>query len=255
MYSGAITDYIDVAQLVLYAFWIFFAGLIYYLHQENKREGYPLETDPPSPGYFEGFPRIPDPKTYLLPHGGTFTAPDYKRDTRPINATPIAGFPGAPLEPNGDPMLAGVGPGSWAERADVPDLTWEGAVKIVPLRVATDCSVEERDPDPRGMSVVGADGAKGGTVVDVWVDRAEFLVRYLELETAGKRRVLLPINFAKVHGGRGEVSVRSILGGQFEAVPGLRKPDEVTFLEEEKIMAYFGAGTLYAEPSRAEPIF
>jgi photosynthetic reaction center H subunit len=42
METGAITSYIDVAQVVLYAFWIFFAGLIYYLHQEDKREGYPL---------------------------------------------------------------------------------------------------------------------------------------------------------------------------------------------------------------------
>ena len=28
METGAITSYIDVAQVVLYAFWIFFAGLI-----------------------------------------------------------------------------------------------------------------------------------------------------------------------------------------------------------------------------------
>ena len=40
---GSITGYIDVPQLVLYAFWIFFAALIYYLRQEDKREGYPLE--------------------------------------------------------------------------------------------------------------------------------------------------------------------------------------------------------------------
>ena len=31
MGTGAITQNIDIAQLVLYAFWIFFAGLIYYL--------------------------------------------------------------------------------------------------------------------------------------------------------------------------------------------------------------------------------
>ena len=38
MSTGAITHYIDVAQLTLYVFWIFFAGLVYYLHRENKRE-------------------------------------------------------------------------------------------------------------------------------------------------------------------------------------------------------------------------
>ena len=42
---GAITQYIDVAQILLYAFWIFFAGLIIYLRREDKREGYPLESD------------------------------------------------------------------------------------------------------------------------------------------------------------------------------------------------------------------
>jgi hypothetical protein len=26
-------------------------------------------------------------------------------------------------------------------------------------------------------------------------------------------------------------------------------------LEEEKIMAFYGAGTLYADPERAEPLF
>ena len=45
MSTGAITPYIDVAQIALYAFWVFFAGLIYYLHREDKREGYPLESD------------------------------------------------------------------------------------------------------------------------------------------------------------------------------------------------------------------
>ena len=30
MQTGAITPYIDVAQLVLYMFWSFFFGLIYY---------------------------------------------------------------------------------------------------------------------------------------------------------------------------------------------------------------------------------
>ncbi|MBL8337961.1 MAG: photosynthetic reaction center subunit H, partial [Rhodoferax sp.] len=42
METGSLTGYIDVAQVTLYVFWVFFAGLVYYLHQENKREGYPL---------------------------------------------------------------------------------------------------------------------------------------------------------------------------------------------------------------------
>ena len=42
---GTITGYIDLAQIVLYMFWLFFAGLIYYLVREGHREGYPMETD------------------------------------------------------------------------------------------------------------------------------------------------------------------------------------------------------------------
>jgi photosynthetic reaction center H subunit len=51
------------------------------------------------------------------------------------------------------------------------------------------------------------------------------------------------------------VVVRSILGHQFGQVPGTRSAEQVTLLEEEKIMAYYGAGTLYAEASRGDPLF
>ena len=41
MGTGAITGYIDVAQVALYAFWIFFFLLVFHLHREGKREGWP----------------------------------------------------------------------------------------------------------------------------------------------------------------------------------------------------------------------
>jgi photosynthetic reaction center H subunit len=253
MQTGAITQYIDVAQLALYAFWIFFAGLIYYLHRENKREGYPLESDRSGSIRVQGFPSIPKPKTFLLPHGGTFSAPNDQRDTRTINARPIAGFPGAPLEPTGDPMLAGVGPGSYAERADTPDLTIDGQPKIVPLRRASGFTLAAGDPDPRGLPVVGGDGQVAGKVSEVWVDTSETLIRYYEADVNG-RTVLIPNTFAKVSSGRnGALTVRSIMARHFANVPGTKSPDQITFLEEEKIMAYYGAGTLYADPARAEP--
>ena len=40
---------VDVTQIVLYAFWLFFAGLVYYLRREDKREGYPLAGGPRPP--------------------------------------------------------------------------------------------------------------------------------------------------------------------------------------------------------------
>ena len=250
MQTGAVTGYIDVAQLVLYAFWIFFAGLIYYLHRENKREGYPLESDRSKAITVQGWPAIPEPKTYKLPNGDTVQVPNQRRDNQP----PVheGAYRGSALQPTGDLMLAGVGPGSWSDRADVPDMTYEGLPKIVPLRAAAGFGVAHQDVDPRGLPVVGDDGAEGGRVVDLWVDRSEMLFRYLEVEVPGAGRVLLPMNFARVQQRR--VMVISILGEHFARVPKTRSPEQVTLLEEEKIMAYYGAGTLYATPSRQEPL-
>ncbi len=251
MGTGAITQNIDVAQLVLYAFWIFFAGLIYYLVRENHREGYPMVTD--NGVHVTGFP-IPEPKTYLLQDGRTFSAPNDIVSAQVLMAEPAHRWAGAPLVPTGaNPLLDGVGPGAWADRADHPDVNFEGHIKLMPLRVAPQFDVTRGDTDPRGLPVMGADGKQGGTVVDLWVDEAESLFRYIELEAAGNgRRVLLPMNFARVK--RDQVKVGAILGHQFADVPGTRNPDVVTLLEEEKIMGYYGAGTLYAEPSRAEPL-
>jgi photosynthetic reaction center H subunit len=254
MKTGAVTGYIDVAQIALYAFWIFFAGLIVYLRREDKREGYPLESDRSGRVRVQGFPAMPAPKIFKLANGGTVQAPRTERDTRTILAQPTGAYPGAPLQPTGNPMLDAVGPASYAQRADHPDMTIDGLPMIVPLRVAAGFSVAPNDPDPRGMEVYGADRELGGTVRDIWVDRAEPQIRYLEVETRTARRVLLPITFAKISGSRRRISVKSILGSQFTTVPSLANPDQVTLLEEDQITAYYASGNLYATPARAEPI-
>ena len=255
MQTGAITGYIDVAQVALYVFWGFFAVLVLYLHREGKREGYPLVTD--RSVTVEGFPAMPSPKTFIMHDGSTRYAP---RDEAPEipNGVPSASFPGAPLDPIGNPMLANMGPGSYANRPDVPELTYEdNLAKIVPLRAAADFFLAWEDPDPRGMNVVGADKVIAGTVVDAWVDRSEIVIRYLEVEldaAFGAHRVLLPMNFSTMKPKYNEVRVRSILGAQFADVPALANPDVVTMLEEERITAYYGAGTLYATPERSAPL-
>jgi photosynthetic reaction center H subunit len=254
MQFGAITGYVDLAQIILYMFWLFFAGLIYYLIRENHREGYPMETDGRGQAPMGWF--VPAPKTFKLEHGSV-TVPDMNKREPKFSATVMAGGPGSPLQPNGDPMLATVGAGSYAMRADVPDMMAEGGVKIVPLRVAKGYGVASNDPDPRGMTVTAGDGKAAGTVRDVWVDKAEMTFRYLEVETiaaAGAlgKRVMLPVPFARIR--RSGVEVNSIFAKHFANVPGLKNPDQITFLEEERIVGYFGGGTQYAEPSRGEPI-
>jgi photosynthetic reaction center H subunit len=264
--TGAITGYFDVAQIVLYAFWIFFAGLIIYLRREDKREGYPLE-----------------PKSFVLPHGGGTRYAPREEPRETIKATPIAPWPGAPLQPIGDPMLAGVGPGSFANRPDVPDLTFEGTPKIIPMRVATDYAVAHQDLDPRGLPVLGADDVVGGRVKDIWVDQSEPQIRYLEValplaaepepvaaapatEEGGAeaapapvRRapvaetVLLPMNFVRVNRKARNLKVNAILGRHFINVPRLAQPNQVTLLEEDRISAYYAGGTLYAKADRADP--
>jgi photosynthetic reaction center H subunit len=149
--------------------------------------------------------------------------------------------------------LAGVGPGAWAMRADIPDMDPHGHPKIVPMRVATDHSVAKQDVDPRGLPVWGADKVVAGTVVELWVDRMEMLFRYAEVQLAGSdQRVLLPMTFARIK--KDGTHVQAILGHQFANVPKTKSDAQITLLEEEKITAYYGAGTLYATPERQEPI-
>ena len=254
MQTGAITQYIDVAQLVLYAFWIFFAGLVFYLRREDKREGYPLENDRSEHINVVGFPGLPEPKKFTLPHGrGVRYAPLREPETfGPVAAEPTGNWPGAPLEPSGNPMTDCVGPGSYARRPDLPDLTEHGEARIVPFRVAPEFSVAERDPDPRGKPVYGADGKQAGTITDIWVDRGEPQIRYLEMDTGGKT-VLLPMNYVKVSADGNRLKVKSIRSDQFGGVPQLSNPDQITLQEEDKIVAYYGAGHLYAFESRSEP--
>lgn len=254
MQTGAITGYIDVAQIALYVFWLFFAGLVYYLLRENKREGYPLVTE--RPGHFvEGFPPVPAPKSFLLPDGDTVTVPRVDAPEPALDAEPVAGWPGAPLQPIGNAMLAGVGPSAWAARKDAPEVVQElSENRVVPLRVATDNFLDPESPDPRGMEVVGVDGVVGGIVSDVWIDRSETFVRYLEVTLAAGPSVLLPMPLAKINIATRRVFVKSILGSQFVDVPMLASPHQVTLREEDRIQAYYAGGNLFATASRLEPL-
>ena len=163
---------------------------------------------------------------------------------------------GAPLEPMGNKMLSNMGPAAYADRADTPDLTLEGLARIVPLRSAPGFHLDSQGPDPRGMTVVGGDNEIAGTVTDVWVDRAEPCARYYEVALSNNAQsVLVPFTCTRIKASANEVRVKSIFGAQFANVPRTARPDRVTLLEEDKIMAYFASGYLYASPDRSEPLF
>lgn len=257
METGAITGYIDVAQLVLYGFWIFFAGLIIYLRREDKREGYPLESERSKHIKVQGFPAIPEPKAFELRDGRVVYAPRDETSAEVTSAKPIGPWPGAPLEPTGDPMLAGVGPGSASQRAHHPDLAANGQPKIQPMRAATAYSIATEDPDPRGMPVFGLDKRMAGTVTDAWIDIEEPQIRYLEVsldQNISSATVLVPMPLARIDTRRKSVQVNSLRAEQFGNIPQVSADDRITLDEEERVVAYFGAGQLYATASRREPL-
>jgi photosynthetic reaction center H subunit len=260
MQSADFTSTFDVAELVLYAFFLFFAGLVYYLRREDKREGYPLDSDRTTISggriMVQGFPPIPPPKKFILAHDAT--PHEFVRKERDLTGilAPAAGFPGAPMQPLGDPMRDGVGPASYAERLDVPDVTFDEQLpKIVPLRVANGYYLAPEDPDPRGMDVVTLDGVIAGRVVDAWIDRSETFVRFLEVEpAAGGQTVLVPMLLLRIDEGRRQIRVKSVTAAQLATAPRIQNPNQITLREEDRVTAYFASGHMYATAQRLGPV-
>ena len=254
---GSITSYIDVAQMTLYGFWLFFAGLVFYIRTEDKREGFPMVSERTPGARVAGFPPIPSPKTFVTMHGANMRAPR-PEPLETVNARATETWAGAPLSPLGDPLADGVGPAAWCNRAQEPELTFDDAVpKIVPLRSAPGYFLAAEDPDPRGMEVMGCDKKKAGVVTDIWVDRSETIVRYIEVDvtaSGGVGRRLVPMPLVRVSRRRRQVAVRSLAARQFPGIPRLFSTDTMTMREEDRIVGYVGGGNLYAEPSRLEPL-
>ncbi len=274
MEVGAITQYIDVAQLALYVFWLFFVLLVLYLNKESRREGFPLRFHENDRGAPSTEHKVPSPKTYELLHGETVQLPSGKNDDhRELNATPLGPWPGAPLVPNGNAMIDGLGAAAWAERADSPDLTTEGDPRLVPLSQLPEHEfyIPAKSPDPRGMDVRACDGQVVGTIADIIVDRMEFLPRYYQVALESGKTVLLPMMYVtlkrKTHaptegtlaerlidGRRKEIRVASLNAAQFEDVPLTASSSVVTLLEEDKIQAYYGGAHVYGSPQRTESL-
>jgi photosynthetic reaction center H subunit len=257
--TTTITGYFDVAQLTLYLFWGFFLALVIWIQRENMREGFPLiseRTEEKLP--YAAIP-LPEPKTFKLPHGGgeKMVPGPGQDDPRSFDhALARTGADlGSPLVPTGDPLADGVGPAAYAERADMPDLTWHGDPKIVPMRVAGDWAIAAGSRDIRGREVMSGDDQVVGTVKDVWVDRSESLIRYIEIELKDGGGVrLAPFTLCYCNWLKPTVTIRSLYAHNFAGVPTTRSPEQVTLLEEDKISAYYCGGLLYASKEREETL-
>jgi photosynthetic reaction center H subunit len=261
----------DVAELAFLTFFVFFIGLVIYLNRESRREGYPLEHE--QSGIIERGQPLSDgaKKTFKLPHDrGTYTPEDLPRDTlskvENLPGKQAFGSAGAPWVPTGDPMKSGMGPGAFAERNDYPDLTFDGRPRIVPIADSHEIEIAPQDINPVGLPVYGYDKKLAGVVSDIWVDQSEHIIRYLEVTTNSGKKVLAPMFVCAVQtkGWFGSltpivddqtalIDVDAITSEQFEDVPALATPGQITRLEEDKIMGYFGGGYMYATPERGEP--
>ncbi len=255
----------DVAELAFLLFFGFFVALVFYLNRESRREGYPLEEEEDGkvlPGsLFDG-----EKKTFQLPNGrGTYTPEDVARDDINVPAVQAFRAAGAPWVPTGNAMKDGMGPAAFANRSKYPDLTFDGRPRIVPIADSHELIVSPQDPQLIGWPVVAADGVTAGKVSDIWVDQAEHIIRYLEIETNSGKKVLAPMMVAVVHGNSllsmvlpttnnepEYVEIDAITAAQFDDVPGLESPRIISRYEEDRIQAYFGGGYMYATPERSE---
>lgn len=249
-----LTAGIDVALLVFWAFIAFFIGLVFYLRREDRREGYPVEDEISGRLDSVGGPlHTALTKFFLLPFGhGVASTPTKDREPVNIAARRVDRFSGAPYAPTGNPLVDGIGPAAWANRAKRPDIDMEGHPRIVPLVSATGYGIAREDPDLIGWPVIGADGAVAGRVSGLWIDTADRLVRYIQLAGDGGP-LLAPMMMATVDRRRRRVVVDALNAAQFAGVPRPEAADRITLYEEERVQAYFGGGYLYANADRQEP--
>ena len=246
---GAFTQQIDLPEVLVAGFFLFFLAIVYYIRREDKREGYPLEEEKPRLNHsIVGFPTMPPSKTYKLLEGGTRTLPqEYERRT--ISAKSRFPFPGAPVYPVGEPLLAGIGPGAYALRRDTPFVMHDGSPQLEPLRKATDYSCVDPELDPRGMTIFGSDWLRAGVATDIWIDKGSKILRYIEVALEGEaERRLLPIFYAHVDGKAKEIRVDCVKAAQLLLAPILKSPDVVTAREEDRINGFYAGGYLYSMP-------
>lgn len=247
---------LDVAELVLIAFALFFLGLVFYLRREDRREGYPLEDEITGRVFAVGGPLTDAlPKTFKLSFDrGTVTTQTGPRE--PVDIAGRRADPGAgsPYIPTGNPLTDRIGPASYAERAHRPDIDMFGNPRIVPLSTVEGMTVSARDLDPRGLPVYGADGVKAGTVSDLWVDRADQVIRYMHVALESGQSVLVPWTMSRIDRSRRYVDVHALSAHQFAGAPVPATAGVVTLNEEDRIQGYFGGGYLYGLAGRTESL-
>ena len=104
---------------------------------------------------------------------------------------------------------------------------------------------------------MAADKRVAGTVKDLWVDRSDVILRYIEVavrwrECPQRRLSDRPGEFRPQQAG--SLHQRRCWPSSSPTSPGLKNPDQITLLEEDKVSGYFAGGHMYATPNRQEPV-
>lgn len=240
---------LDGAMICVILFALFFAGLVFHLRREDKREGYPATAAAGSRrgGLARNILPMPMDKTFRRPHGRAPEETPRRGPRRKRIEEPEPRLIGRPTRPLLDGLAEGIGPAAWQDRHDEADLAVNGEPKIISMRRNPEYHVAPGDPDPRGWKVEGSDEKPAGEIVDLWFNRAEFFLRYLEVrpEGAPDRTVLLPVFFCNVKARERKVVMRSMPAARIAEAPGRRRKDRITLLEEDKVNAFFAGGWFY----------
>lgn len=245
MQAGAITDYIDVPQLLFWAFFLAFVGIVVLLLREDRREGYPKKNL--GLPFLGGPQSLPAPRTYIRLDGTTTVAPHHDPNP-PVHAEAVHRVEGGPYEPVGDPLKSALGPGTYTMRRDEPFTLIDGEPQVQPLRTAKGWSVMSGETDPRGMRVFDVRFRPVGVVREIWVDRGVKFLRYMELEldaAAGGEVVMLPIHHCDINERKREIRVTALEQDGFAGVPRLRSPDQITAREEDMVNGYYAGGRFH----------
>lgn len=101
----------------------------------------------------------------------------------------------------------------------------ERDTRIGPMSELDDYKVASDDPDPRGWSVIAADGRRIGEVEDLIVDAGARKVRYLDVEVDDElrvdrdHRILIPVGQARLDPDDDNVRVDTLSSTEVQAVP------------------------------------
>lgn len=241
---------LDGAMLSVIGFVLFFAGLVWHLRKEDKREGYPLEVEGPDGRihHVEGWPPVPEPKVFMRPHDPGFAQAPREHDPEleiPRHRWPA---PGYPLDQGDDPLEEGLGAAAWTRlREEKPDLDVEGEPKLTSLNANSDYFVPEGDPDPRGWPILGADGKEVGTIRDLWFNRAEYFLRYFEFTVHGEDGGrLAPAFFVEVLPDKRIAQAITLTAKDLARTPTRSHEDVITMREEDRLNGWFAGGIVYS---------